>query len=526
VVRVLVSDTIAEAGLEILKQASEVDYRPKLSKENLLQIIGEYDALMVRSETRVASEVIEAGSRLKVIGRAGVGVDNIDVQAATRRGILVVNSPEGNTVAAAELTIALLLSLARKIPQADRSMRAGEWRRMQFTGTELYKKTLGVIGLGKIGRETARRARAFEMHVIGYDPYLPVEHIRQLGVESVELESLFSLSDFITLHTPLTAQTRHIINTRSLALMKPGVRIINCARGELVEVDALAGAIESGHVAGAALDVFPQEPPSPDLAILQQPQNVLTPHLGASTEEAQSKVAVDVAEQIVAVLKGNVPHSPVNLPPIPSDLMERVEPYLKLAEKTGRLHMQLLDSPISALSVHFAGEWESLPLDIIARSVLVGLISLTTDEPVNLVNAPLMAQQRGLRIEWSHAGESDLYSTMMSATVRHAAGEQRIAGTVFGRHDLRITHIDDLLVDIVPEGILLVTEHHDRPGIIGRVGTLLGNHQINIAGMHVGRDKVGGRAMMMVKVDDPVSFELMTEISQMEGVGSARLVYF
>lgn len=524
--KILVSDAIAETGLEILRQAGEVDYRPKLPNEHLLQIIDGYDALMVRSETRVTPEVIEAGSRLKIIGRAGVGVDNIDVQSATRRGILVVNSPEGNTVAAAELTMALLLSLARKIPQADRSLRSGEWKRVQFIGIELYKKTLGIIGLGKIGRETARRARAFEMRVIGYDPYLPAEHIRQLGAEPVDLESLFVQSDFITLHTPLTAQTRHMINAASLALMKPGVRIINCARGELVDLDALTDALERGHVAGVALDVFPQEPPPANLPILKLPQNVLTPHLGASTEEAQAKVAVDVAEQIAAVLKGSVPRSPVNLPPIPSDLMERVGPYLRLAEKIGRLHMQLLDSPVSTLSVHFAGEWEGLPLDMIARSALVGFVAATTDEPVNLVNAPLMAQQRGLKTEWSHSAESDLYPVMMTVTVRHAGGEQRIAGTVFGRHDIRVTHIDELLVDVVPEGILLVTEHHDRPGMIGRIGTLLGNHQINIAGMHVGRDQVGGRAMMMVKVDDPISPELMAEIERMEGVGSARLICF
>lgn len=520
------SDTIAEAGLEILRQAGEVDYQPKLPPETLLQIIGEYDALMVRSETRVTPEVIQAGNRLKVIGRAGVGVDNIDVPSATRRGILVVNSPEGNTVAAAELTMALLLSLARKIPQADRSLRSSEWKRVQFIGTELYKKTLGIVGLGKIGRETARRARAFEMHVIGYDPYLTFEYIRQLGVEPVSLKDLFARSDFITLHTPLTDQTRQMINAQSLALMKPGVRIINCARGDLVDVEALTDAIAKGHVAGAALDVFPQEPPPANLLILQQPQNVLTPHLGASTEEAQSKVAVDVAEQIAAVLRGSVPHSPVNLPPIPSDLMERVEPYLRLAEKTGRLHSQLLEAPISSLGVHFAGEWEGLPLDIIARSVLVGLISATTDEPVNLVNASLIAQQRGLKVEWSHVADSDLYPTMITTTVRHAEGEHRISGTIFGRHDLRITHIDDLLVDIVPEGILLVTEHHDRPGIIGRIGTLLGEHQINIAGMHVGRDQVGGRAMMMVKVDEPISPELMMQIRGMEGIGSAKLIYF
>jgi len=524
--RVLVSDPISEEGLAILRQAVEVDYRPNLPRETLLPIIGDYDALMVRSQTRVDAEVIEAGRNLKVIGRAGVGVDNIDVDAATRRGIVVVNSPEGNTIAAAELAFAHLLALARMIPQADRSLRAGEWKRNQFVGVELSRKTLGVIGIGKIGREVARRARAFGMRVLTYDPFVPEAHIRPLGAEPVPLEQLLRESDFITLHAPLTPETRGLLNRDTLALTKHGVRIVNCARGELIDPDALAEFIESGHVAGAALDVFPTEPPPPDLKLLRQPQNVLTPHLGASTVEAQVKVAVDVAEQIVAVLQGGAPRSPVNLPPIPAELMSRVEPYLKLAERMGALHSQLADAPIERVHAVFSGDWGDLPLDIIARAALAGLLQRSTDAPVNLVNAPLIAQQRGVHLEWSVRPETELYPDTLTLTAHTPRGAQQLTGTVFGRSDLRITHMNDLFVDLRPEGILLMTEHQDRPGIIGRVGTVLGNHQVNIAGMHVGRKEMGGRAVMILQVDNPIPPEAFEQIRQMEGVESARVVRF
>ncbi len=525
--RVLASDTVSEEGLAVLREAGlEVDYRPGVARDELLSLIPHYDALLVRSQTKVDAEVLRAGTRLKVVGRAGVGVDNIDVPTATERGIVVVNSPEGNTIAAAELTFALILALARKIPQADRSLRAGEWKRTQFMGTELSRKTLGVVGIGKIGREVARRARAFGMRVLAYDPHMPTATIQQLGAEPADLETLLSESDFITLHAPLTPETRQMLNRESLAKTKPGVRIINCARGELIDLDALAELVEAGHVAGCALDVFPEEPPPSDLKVLQQPQNVLTPHLGASTEEAQVKVAIDVAEQIVAVLTDGVPRSPVNLPPIPAEQMERVAPYLRLLERMGSLHAQLLGVPVEGVRVQFQGEWEGLPLEVMARAVLVGLFGSTSADPVNLVNAPLIARQRGVKLEWSATPETDLYPDTIHTTVIANTTEQRLTGTVFGRHDLRITHLDGLFVDIKPEGILLFTEHQDRPGIIGRVGTLLGTNQVNIAGMHVGREQVGGRAIMILQVDDPIAPELLSQIQAMDGVESARVVVF
>lgn len=523
--RVLVSDSIAEEGLEVLREAGlEVDYCPGLPRTELLERLPHYEALMVRSQTRVDAEVIRAGTRLKVIGRAGVGVDNIDVDTATERGIVVVNSPEGNTIAAAELAFAHLLALARKIPQADRSVRAGEWKRTQFVGVELSRKTLGIIGIGKIGREVARRARAFGMRVLAYDPHVSAGHIQQLGAEPTDLDTLLAQSDFISLHAPLTPETRFLLNRQTLARTKPSVRIVNCARGELLDLEAVADLVESGHIAGVALDVFPQEPPPPDLRVLQQPQHVFTPHLGASTEEAQVKVAHDVAEQIVAVLTGGVPRSPVNLPPIPPEQMERVAPYLRLLERMGSLHAQLLGAPVEGVRVQFSGEWQGLPLDMIARAVLVGLFQRTTDTPVNLVNAPLIARQRGVHLEWSARPETELYPDTITTTVRAGKTEQRLTGTVFGKHDLRITHLDDLFVDIRPEGILLFTEHRDRPGIIGRVGTLLGTNQINIAGMHVGREQVGGRAVMILQLDDPVPPEVFAQIQQLDGVESAHVV--
>ncbi len=525
--RVLVSDSISEEGFAILRNAGlEVDYRPGLARSELLEVIAHYDALLVRSQTKVDAELLRAGVQLKVVGRAGVGVDNIDVATATERGIVVVNSPEGNTIAAAELTFALILALARKIPQADRSLRAGEWKRNQFVGAELSRKTLGIVGIGKIGREVARRARAFGMQVLAYDPHMPPNTIQQLGAEPVELETLLSHSDFISLHAPLTDETRHLLNRENLAKTKQGVRIINCARGELIDLDALAEFIESGHVAGCALDVFPQEPPPGDLKVLHQPQNVLTPHLGASTEEAQVKVVLDVAEQIVAVLTGGVPRHPVNLPPIPAEQMERVAPYLQLLERMGSLHAQLLGVPVESVRVQFAGEWEGFPLEVMARAVLVGLFGRTSADPVNLVNAPLIARQRGVKLEWSARPESDPYPDTIHTTAIAGHTEQRLTGTVFGRNDLRITHIDGLFVDIKPEGVLLFTEHQDRPGIIGRVGTLLGASQVNIAGMHVGREQVGGRAIMISQLDEPISPDLLSAIQSLEGVDSAKVVVF
>ncbi|MCS6950169.1 MAG: phosphoglycerate dehydrogenase [bacterium] len=526
--RILVSDPVAEAGIEVLRQAGEVDVRTGLPREELVRIIGEYDALVVRSETKVTAEVIEAARRLRIIGRAGVGVDNIDVAAATQRGIIVVNSPEGNTIAAAEHTIALMMAMARNIPQADRSLRAGEWKRSKFVGTEVYRKTLGIIGLGKIGREVARRAKGLGMNVVAYDPFTPTEVAERIGVKLTDLNSLLAQSDFVTIHTPLNEQTRHLINAERIALMKDGARLINCARGGIVDEGALAEALRSGKLAGAAVDVFSKEPPPPDNPLIALENCVVTPHLGASTEEAQVNVAVDVAEQIVSVLRGGPARSAVNLPPIDPEMLQRIAPYLLLAEKIGKLHTQLARAPIVQVQVTYSPEFADLPTDILTRAVVTGLLQPVLSEPVNPVNALLIAQSRGIHVTQSlqqRPEPHELYPSAITVRAHASDGEKHeVTGTVFGKNDARIVTVDGFRVDVIPQGIMLFTQHTDKPGIIGRVGTLLGSRNVNIAGMHLGREKVGGRALMVLMVDDPIDASLLAEIRALDGMETAQLV--
>jgi D-3-phosphoglycerate dehydrogenase len=528
--KILVADPIAEAGVARLREVGTVDVKLGLSAKELLKIIGDYDALAVRSETKVTAEVIYAAKKLKVIGRAGVGVDNIDVKAATERGIVVVNSPEGNTIAAAELTIAMLLALARKIPQADHSLHEGRWERKRFLGTQVYGKTLGIIGLGKIGGEVAKRALAFEMHVIAFDPFATETRARDLGVTLVSLDDLYQQSDFITIHIPLNEKTRNMISTEQFAKMKEGVRLVNCARGGIVDESALAEAIRSGKVAGAALDVFAQEPPAGDNPLLQLPENVVTPHLGASTEEAQVNVALDIAEQIAEVLANKPARAAVNMPSLSVESLARVQPYLTLGEKIGSLHTQLardLDGkghPIEEVEVLFQGDFDDLPTNPITRSVLAGILTPMLSDPVNLVNAPVLTAARGINVIESHSATPVEYNARLTVRVRTPSGMRTICGAVLGENDLRIVYIDNYRVDVVPEGIMLLTQHNDTPGIIGAVGTLLGNNRINIAGMNLGRERVGGRAVMVLMVDDPISESLMAQLRGIPGMETARLV--
>lgn len=529
--RVLVCDPIAEAGIARLREVADVEVKTGLSPDELKAIIGEYDALAVRSETKVTADVLAAATRLQIIGRAGVGVDNIDVQAATRQGIVVVNSPEGNTIAAAELTVAMLLALSRQIPQADASLRAGRWERKKFLGTEVYGKTLGIIGLGKIGGEVAHRARAFGMTLIAYDPFATEERAADYGAALVTLDELYRRSDFITLHVPLNDQTRGLIGAEQIAKMKDGVRIINCARGGLVDEQALAEAIRAGKVAGAAFDVFRQEPPPPDHPLLLLSENVVTPHLGASTEEAQVNVALDIAEQIADVLAGKPPRAAVNMPALSPEALALARPYLLLAEKIGSLHTQLardLDGrgrPIEAVEVLYQGDFGEVPTGPVTRAALAGLLTPMLSDPVNLVNAPMLAAARGIKVTESHSATPAEYSAMLTVRTQTPAGQRTICGAVFGPNDVRIVHIDGYRVDITPSGTMVLTQHTDRPGIIGAVGTLLGNNQVNIAGMNVGREKVGGRALMVLMVDDPISEALMAQIRALPGMEAAQVVH-
>ena len=522
--KVLVADPIAPEGIEILKTVAEVDVKTGLSKDELAAIIGDYDALAVRSETKVTAEIIAAATKLKIIGRAGVGVDNIDVEAATNRGILVVNSPEGNTLAAAELTVAMLLALARNIAPADQTLRGGKWDRKKYMGSEVYGKTLGVIGLGKIGREVVSRLQAFGMSVLGYDPYLKPEQAESLGIKLVDLDTLYSESDYITVHVPKTKETTGMINAGKIALMKPTVRLINVARGGIMDEAAVAEAAKSGRIAGAAVDVFTTEPAPADNPLLGIPNVLTTPHLGASTEEAQVNVAIDIAEQIVDVLNGKPARAAVNMPSVSADMLGRLQPYLTLAEKIGSLHAQLTSSPISEVDVVYAGDFENLPTVHLTRAVLKGLLEPIVQEGVNYVNAPALAAARGIKITESRTPVSGEGGCVLSVRKRGGNAEREICGTVLSKDNIRILYIDGYRVDIRPSGPMLVTQHTDRPGVIGKVGTLIGEAGINIAGMHVGRESEGQGAVMVLKIDTVIPDAVLDQIRRVDGMETARLV--
>ena len=523
--KVLVSDPIAPEGIAILKKFADVDVKTGISKEELLSIISEYDALAVRSETKVTADVIAQAAKLKIIGRAGVGVDNIDVEAATKRGILVVNSPDGNTIAAAELTVGMLLALARNIPQADSALRNGEWKRSKYMGSEIFAKVLGVIGLGKIGREVARRLQSFGMEIIGYDPYFKAEQAEEIGIRLVDLETLYKESDYITVHVPKTKDTAGMISDAQIAIMKPTVRLINVARGGIYDEAALANAAREGRIGGAAIDVFSSEPATSENPLVGIPNVITTPHLGASTEEAQVNVAIDIAEQIGDVLSGKPARAAVNMPSVSPEVLGKIEPYLTLAEKIGSLHTQMTASPIREVEVRYAGDFENLPTVHITRAVVKGILQTIVPDSVNYVNAPALATSRGIKITESRTEANDAHSCLLSVRTNTDDGVREICGSVTGRNDIRIVHIDGYRVNIKPFGPMLITEHTDRPGIIGKVGTLLGDNAVNIAGMHVGREAaVGSRALMVLIIDSPVSEALLDKIRHIDGMETARQV--
>ncbi len=532
--KVLVSDPLAEAGIAKLRANPDitVDVKLGLKPDELKAIIGEYDALAVRSETKVTADILAAADKLQIIGRAGVGVDNIDVAAATQKGVVVVNSPDGNTLAAAELTVGLMLALARKIPQGDATMKAGKWDRKKFVGSELYGKTVGIVGLGKIGYAVAQRLRAFEMELIAYNPFVSEAETRKMGVEPVSLDDLVRRSDYITVHAPLNNDTRNLIGTAQFAEMKDGVRIVNVARGGIIDEAALADATRSGRVAGYAVDVFTKEPPDADNPLLASDatvNSVLTPHLGASSEEAQIKVAVDVCEQIADVLAGRSARTAVNLPALSENDMLAVAPYLTLAEKIGSLHMQLAREsaqegrPINEVEVVFHGDFGGVPTSPVTRAVLRGLMTPDSGGGVNMVNAPSLAEARGIKVVELRRDAAPDHTCLLSVRAHLPGGDRTICGTVYGG-EAHIVHIDGYHVDIVPQGSMIVTQHTDAPGIVGKVGTLLGSNGINIAGMNVGREAVGGRAVMALMIEGDVSPDLLTQIRGIGGMEAAQLV--
>ncbi len=522
--KVLVSDPIDPVGVELLKQVANVDVQTDLTPEGLLQAIPTYDALMVRSGTQVTQAVIEAGSQLKIIGRAGVGVDNIDVPAATRKGIVVVNSPEGNTIAAAEHTLALMLSLSRHIPHAHQSITAGKWERKRFTGVEVYKKTLGIVGLGKIGSHVATVARAMDMKLLAYDPYLSKERAEQLGCRLVELDFLFQEADYITLHLPKTPETQHLINADTLAKMKPTAHIINCARGGIVDEKALAQALEAGQIAGAALDVFEREPLGDSELIRVENGLILTPHLGASTEEAQTNVAIDVAEQIRDVLLGLPARSAVNIPGLRPDVLEQLKPYLQLAETLGNLVGQLAGGRIESLDVRLQGELATSESQPIVVAALKGLLSPALRERVNYVNAAIEAKDRGIRIIETRDESMRDYSGSIHLSAKGPMETRSVTGAILGEDEIRITDIDDFPINVAPTRYMLLTLHRDMPGIIGHIGSLLGSFNVNIASMQVGRKMVRGNAVMALSLDDPLPEGVLTEITKVQGIRDAYIV--
>ncbi len=513
--RVLVSDPLSEEGLRLLEAHAQVDVRTGLSPDELARIIPPYDALIVRSGTRVTREVLAAAENLKVIARAGVGVDNIDIDAATEYGVMVVNAPTGNIVAAAEHTIALLMALARRLPQAYVAMREGRWDRKAYMGMEVREKTLGLIGLGRVASEVARRARGLEMHVIAHDPYVSTEYAQKLGVALVPLEELLSRADVVSLHLPLTAETRHFMNAARFARMKPGSYLINTSRGGVIDEEALLRALDEGRLAGAALDVFSVEPLPEDHPLRRHPKVILTPHIGGSTVEAQARVARDAAEQVIAVLQGRPAPYAINAPIVPPQTLAFLTPWIDLAERLGRFMRQMGGRQLTRVELTLHGDLVNYDISYLRAAVLKGLLEGVVDERVNLVNALQVARRRGIEFVERRRERGQRFDTMLTLRGIHARqGEEDVwmvrGAIVYG--EPMIVAINDLWVEFPAKGHLLLTRHHDQPGIIGKIGTLLGSRDINIAFMHVGRRAPRGEAIMVLGVDDPIPDDVLEEM--------------
>jgi D-3-phosphoglycerate dehydrogenase len=523
-VRVLATDNLSQRGVDLLRQTPgvEVEVRSKVSPEELKDLLRDMDALIVRSGTRVTADLLASARKLKVIGRAGVGVDNVDLEAATNRGVVVMNTPGGNTISAAEHTISMLLSLAKHIPQATASMKGGKWEKGKFLSVELSGKVLGIIGLGRIGSEVAKRARAFNLQVLAYDPLSTDEAARSLGVELVELPELYRQSDFITVHTPLTAETKNLLCAATFAQMKDGVRIVNCARGGIVNEADLYDALRSGKVAGAALDVFAQEPIT-DSPLFSLGNFISTPHLGAASEEAQEAVAVEIAQQVLDYLLKGIIRNAVNAPSVPLEVLRTLSPWLTLGEKLGCLASQLSEGRLAEIRLGYRGEIALLDCIPLTVAAVKGILEPFHDS-VNLVNAMAIAKGRGVRIVESKSTESTDFASLITITLQTDRGTTGMAGTLFSRQDPRVVDIDGFRLEAVLDGYMLVFSNLDVPGVIGKIGTLLGQNGVNIAGMQLGREKQGGRAVSIVNVDDPIPGPVLEEIRRIPNIVYAKLV--
>lgn len=523
--KVLIADNLEKEGIDIFKGKSRVraDVYASLSPEELKKKIAGYDGLIVRSASKVTATVVNAAPRLRVIGRAGIGYDNIDVAAASRRGIVVMNTPGANAITTAEHALSLLLALSRHIPQAAASLKTGKWEKKKFMGVEVFNQTLGIIGLGNIGQVVADRARGLKMRVIAFDPFLTEEAMAKRGGDRVTFEELLARSDYITVHTPLTDSTRNLIDARAFKQMKKGVRIINCARGGIVNERDLYDAIKQGIVAGAALDVFEHEPPEGN-PLLGLDEVIATPHLGASTSQGQARVAEAIARQVKDYLEKGIITNAVNVPSVSPEMLERVRPYLALAEKMGSFQAQMAEGSIRQVTVEYSGEvaeYDSAPITI---CLLKGLLERALAEGVNYVNAAPIAKERGIKVSEVTTRDSEGFTSLITLRTRTNAGEHSVAGTLFGRGDPRIVRVDTFRTEAVPEGTVLLMHNNDKPGVIGAIGKVLGSREINIAKMHLSRQKIGGVAISLIHVDEPVEEAVLRRLSKVPNVISVKQI--
>jgi len=524
-VRVLIADHLSEDGIRLLKAEPglKVEVKTGLSSQELAEIIGSYEGLVVRSSTKVTAEVIAKADKLRVIGRAGVGLDNVDAEAATKRGIIVMNVPAGNTISTCEHTMSMILALARRIPQADAHVRAGLWERSKFVGMELFGKTLGIVGLGKIGAEVAKRAQSFGMRILAYDPFLSTERAQQLEVQVTDLPTLYKEADIITVHTPLTNETRHMIGAKEIAMMKNGVRLVNCARGGIIDERALHQAIVEGKVAGAAIDVFEEEPPK-NHPLFKLEQVVATPHLGASTQEAQLNVAIEVAKQVADALLGRGIRNAVNMPSVDAQTLKVLQPYIILGERLGALGTQYSGGQVAEVRVTYVGEVTAHDTSPVTLAILKGILTPMVGENVNYVNASLIAAERGIKVVEAKASRTEEFANLLSLDIRSNGTTLTLQGTLSARREPRIVMIDRYVVEAVPEGYMLVIKNEDKPGLIGALGTLLGESKINIAGMSNGRDKPGGMAITVLNVDNHVPPDVLGKVRKLRHVLDVKLI--
>ena len=523
---ILIADKIAPHGIDLLQhhEAVDVSVQTGLSPETLREVLPSYQGLVVRSATKVTAEVIDAATSLQIIGRAGIGVDNIDVEAATRRGIIVMNTPEGNMNTAAEHTIAMMLSLSRLIPQASAEVKSGVWDRHKFMGVEVVNKTLGVVGLGRIGSLVVRKAQGLGMQTIAYDPYISHDAAQRLGVELMSLTDLLQRADYVTVHTPKTAETKALIGHDELKLVKRGVQMINCARGGIIDEEALYDALVNGTVAGAALDVFEQEPPAADHPLLQLHNVIYTPHLGAQTGEAQERVAIGVAEQMLDFFIHGQIKNAVNMPNLDAESYRALQPYLALATKLGAFQVQLVEGGITDVTVSYSGEVVGLGVKPMTSAVLCGVLGHFLGQQVNYVNAPFLARERGIRVVERQQQDPENYASLIEVEIGTERQRSRVAGTLFGREEPRIVSIDDFAIEAIPEGYMLLFSNQDTPGVIGRIGTMFGNAGINIAGFRLGRVALHGTAICIVNVDSEIPADVLEAIRQLPNLIYAKAV--